>query len=47
MSEMLRDELDIHVHGEVFCTDSQVILGNINTDFFCFKVFVANWVQQI
>ena len=46
-SEKLREELDIHVDGEVFWTDSQVVLGYINIDFRRFKVFVANGVQQI
>ena len=44
---MLKDELDIHVHDEVFWTDSQVVLGYINSDVHCFKVFVADRVQQI
>ena len=46
-SEKLREELDIHVDGEAFWTDSQVVLGYINIDFRRFKVFVANGVQQI
>ena len=44
---MLREELDVHVDDEMFWTDSQVVLGYINSDVRWFKVFVANPVQQI
>ena len=44
---MFKDELDIHVHKEVFWTNSQVVLGNINSDVQCFNVFVSTRVLQI
>ena len=44
---MLREELDVHVDDEIFWTDSQVVLGYINSDVRWFKVFVANRVQHI
>ena len=47
ISEMLKDELDIHVDDEIFWKDSKVVLGYINRDACRFKVFVANRVQQI
>ena len=47
ISKMSREELDVHVDDEIFWTDSQVILGYINSDVRRFKVFVANRVQQI
>ena len=47
ISKMLREELDVHVDDEIFWTDSQVVLGYINSDVRRFKVFVANRVQQI
>ena len=47
ISEMLKDELDIHVDDELFWKDSKVVLGYINSDACRFKVFVANRVQQI
>ena len=47
ISKMLREELDVHVDDEIFWTDSQVVLGYINSDVRWFKVFVANRVQQI
>ena len=47
ISKMLREELDVHVDEEVFWTDTQVVLGYINSDVHWFKVFVANSIQQI
>ena len=44
---MFREELDVHVDDKVFWTDSQVVLGYINSDVHWFKVFVANSIQQI
>ena len=44
---MLREELDVHVNDEIFWTDSQVVLGYINSDVRWFKAFVANGVQEI
>ena len=44
ISKMLREELDVHVDDEIFWTDSQVVLGCINSDVRWFKVFVANRV---
>ena len=44
---MLREELDVHINDEIFWTDSEVVLGYINSDVCQFKVFVANRVQQI
>ena len=45
--KMLREELVAHVDDEIFWTDSQVVLGYINSDVHQFKVFVARPVQQI
>ena len=42
-----REELDVHVSDEIFWTDSQVVLGYIDSDVCWFKVFVASDVQQI
>ena len=47
ISKMLREESDVHVDDEIFWTDSQVVLGYIDSDVHQFKVFVANRVQQI
>ena len=44
---MLKNEQDIHVTGEIFWSNSKVVLGYINSDVRWFKVFVANRVQQI
>ena len=46
---MLKDELDIHVHDEVFWTDRQVVLRYVNSDVHCFKVqcAISDQVQQI
>ena len=44
---MLREELDVHIDDEIFWTDSQIVLGYINSNVCRFKVFVANCVQQI
>ena len=44
---MIREEIDIHINDEIFWTDSQVVLGCINSDVQHFKIFVANEVQQI
>ena len=38
---------DVHVDGEIFSTDSQVVPNYINRDVRRFKVFVAKRVQQI
>ena len=46
ISKMLREELDVHI-DEIFWTDSQIVLGYINSNVCRFKVFVANCVQQI
>ena len=45
--KMLKDELDIYVHDEIFWINSQVIFGYINSNVHHFKVFAANQVQQI
>ena len=47
ISKMLREELDVHIDDEIFWTDSQIVLGYINSNVCRFKVFVANCVQQI
>ena len=44
ISKMLREELDVHVNNEVFWTDSQVVLGYINSDVCRFKEFLANCI---
>ena len=48
VSTMLRRELTIHptIKG-YFRTDSEVVLGYINNNAKCFKIFVANRVQLI
>ena len=35
------------INDKIFWTDSQVVLAYIRSDVQCFKIFVANWVQQI
>ena len=47
ISKLCREELDVHVVDEIFWTDSQVVLGCINSDVHRFKKFVANRVKQI
>ena len=48
VSTMLRRELTIHpTIKEYFWTDSEVVLGYVNNDTKCFKIFVANTVQLI
>ena len=47
ISKMLREELDVHIDDEIFWTDSQVVLGYINSNVRWFKAFIANQVQQI
>ena len=44
ISKMLREELDVHVNNEVFWTDSQVVLGYINSVVCRFKEFLANCI---
>ena len=44
ISMMLNKELNIHVTSELFWTDSQVVLGYINNDYWRFKIFVAKRV---
>ena len=44
---MLREELDVHIDDEIFWTDSQVVLGYINSNVRWFKAFTANQVLQI
>ena len=47
-SILLRKELTIHsIINQYFYTDSQVVLGYINSDAKRFKIFVANRVQLI
>ena len=48
VSTMLRRELTIHpTIKEYFRTDSEVVLGYINNNAKCFKIFVANRVHLI
>ena len=47
VSKMVKDELDIYVHKEAFWTNSQVVLGYINSDVHRFNVFVSTRVLQI
>ena len=47
VSRMMREEKDVHINDKIFWTDSQVVLAYIKSDVQCFKIFVANWVQQI
>ena len=44
---MTREEIDVHINDEIFWTDSQIVLGYINSDVQLFKIFVANRVQKI
>lgn len=46
-SVMLRNELEMPIHGEFFWTDSRVVLAYINNEARRFHVFVANRVQMI
>ena len=48
VSTMLRRELTIHpTIEEYFWTDNEVVLGYVNNDAKCFKIFVTNTVQLI
>ena len=47
MSKMLRKELDVHVDDKIFWSDSQVVLGYINSGVHQFEVFVANRIQLV
>ena len=47
LSRMMREEIDVHINDEIFWTDSQIVLGYINSDVQLFKIFVANRVQKI
>ena len=47
ISNMLKEEMDIQITSETFWTDSQVVLGYINSECRRFKVFVANRAQFI
>ena len=42
VSRIIREEIDVHINDEIFWTDSQIVLGYINSDVQCFKIFVAN-----
>ena len=44
---MIREEIDVYINDEIFWIDSQILLGYINSDAHCFKIFVANPVQQM
>ena len=44
---MLQSELSFEELSEVYWTDSQVVLGDINNDTKKFNVFVVNQVQLI
>ena len=46
ISEQLKKELDIQLSGEVFWTDSKVVLGYIGNSVRHFHVYVANQVQE-
>ena len=41
---MIREETAALINDEIFLTDSQVVLGYINSEH-CFKISVANPVQ--
>ena len=47
MSKLIKRELDIEDYEETYWTDSKVILGYINNEVKCFKIFVANRIQTI
>ena len=47
ISKQLKRELDIEITGEVFWTDSRVVLGYIANSVRYLHVFVANHVQEI
>ena len=47
VSRTIREKIDVHINDEIFWTDCQVVLCYINSDAQCFKIFVANRVQQI
>ena len=47
VSEQLKKELDIKLSGEVFWTDSKVVLGYIGNSVRRFHVYVANRIQEI
>ena len=44
--KMLGKELNVHFHDQILWTDSQAVLGYINSDVHWFKVFIANRFQQ-
>ena len=47
ISNMMENEMDIHVDNEIFWTDRKVILEYIDSGVRQFKLFVASRVQQI
>ena len=47
ISNMMENEMDIHVDNEIFWTDRKVILEHIDSGVRQFKLFVASRVQQI
>ena len=47
VSRLISEEIDVHINDEIFWTDSQTVLGYINSDVQHFKIFVANQVQLI
>ena len=40
VSKMIREELDMEIEDDIFWTNSQVVLGYINSDVRHFKIFV-------
>ena len=44
---MLKEQLEIYITSESFCTDNQVVLGYINNESWRFSVFVTILVQFI
>ena len=47
MPKLIKRELDIEDYEETYWTDNKVILGYINNEVKCFKIFVANRIQTI
>ena len=47
ISMMLKEQLEIYITSESFCTDNQVVLGYINNESWRFSVFVTILVQFI
>ena len=47
ISNMMENEMDIHVYDEIFWTDRKVVLEYINSGVRQFKLSVASRVQQI